>query len=143
MRGRLLKEPQEFFKRLRVRLQINQDTSRDSLERLAAASHGLGDLNYQIGDLQEAGRAYEESLPIQERLARDYPAVIQVQRDLGQTNHDIGLQQLRVGRLVEALAANERARAIRERLAQRIRRSPSSSPTWPGATTASDAFRPK
>jgi serine/threonine protein kinase/tetratricopeptide (TPR) repeat protein len=118
LRARLLKEPQEFFKRLRDRLQAHDQTSLDSLDRLGAASFELGLLTYEIGDLEEAGRAYGESLAIRERLAHDHPAMTRFQVDLAQVHHNIGLQLSMMGRRDEALAPHERARAIRERLAR-------------------------
>jgi serine/threonine protein kinase len=50
LRTRLLKEPQEFFKRLRDRLHSDQQTTPDTLGRLGSASFELGLLTYEIGD---------------------------------------------------------------------------------------------
>ncbi len=118
LRSKLLKEPQEFFKRLRDRLQSDTETTPDSLGRLGAASLEVADLTFEIGDMREAGRAYEESRAIRERLARANPTVPQLQSDLAQTHNNIGLQQRLIGRFDEALASHERARALRERLAR-------------------------
>ena len=116
LRTRLLKEPQEFFRRLRDRLQSDQQTTPDSLGRLGSASFELGLLAYEIGNLQESGRAYEQSLAIREQLARDHPEVTRFQVDVAQTHNNIGLQQDMMGRRAEALASHQRAREIRERL---------------------------
>ena len=71
LRTTLLKEPQAFFTRLRDRLQTDKETTPDSLARLATASFSLGQLTDEIGDKRNALRAYEESLAIRERLARE------------------------------------------------------------------------
>ena len=68
LRATLLKEPQTFFKRLRERLQADRETTPGSLARLAAASFELGHFTNEIGDKQDALRAFEESLAICERL---------------------------------------------------------------------------
>ncbi len=68
LRSTLLKEPQAFFRRLRDQFQLDQETTRDSLARLAAASFDLGKLTDEIGDKQDALHAHEESLAIRERL---------------------------------------------------------------------------
>ena len=118
LRATLLKEPQAFFKRLRDRLQADRETTPDSLARLAAASFDLGNLTDEIGDKQDALRAYEESLAIRERLARENPSVTQFQSDLAASHNNIGILQSATGRPAEALASYEQARAIRERLAR-------------------------
>ena len=74
LRTRLLKEPQEFFKRLRDRLEINKGTSSDSLQRLAAASFELAELTSEIGDGQDALRSYHRrSLAIREATGERLP----------------------------------------------------------------------
>ena len=93
LRATLLKEPQTFFKRLRDRLQSDRETTPESLARLAEASFDLGKLTDEIGDKQDALRAFEESLVIRERLARENPSVTQFQRDLADSHNDIGLLQ--------------------------------------------------
>ena len=73
LRSKLLKEPQAFFERLRDRLQGDHETSPDSLSRLATASYDLGKLTEEIGDKEDALRAYEESLAIRSRLTAREP----------------------------------------------------------------------
>jgi len=116
LRATLLKEPQAFFQRLRDRLQADQETTTDSLHRLAEASYDLGSLTNEIGDKQDALRAYEESLVIQKRLARASPSVTEFQRELAGRHNNIGLLQSATGRPAEALASYQRAGAIFERL---------------------------
>ena len=118
LRATLLKEPQAFFKRLRDRLQADRETKPDSLARLAAASSDLGDLTSEIGDKQDALRAFEESLAIRELLARENPSVTQFQSDLAQSHNRIGILQRATGRPAEALESYKQARAILERLAR-------------------------
>ena len=64
----MLKEAEEFFKRLRDRLQIDKETSRGSLERLGAASFELAQLTSEIGGGADAVRSYEESAAVRERV---------------------------------------------------------------------------
>ena len=105
LRATLLKEPQAFFKRLRDRLQADRETTPDSLARLAAASFDLGTLTDEIGDKQDALRAFEESLAIRERLARENPSVTEFQSDLAMSHSNIGILQRETGRPAEALAS--------------------------------------
>jgi serine/threonine protein kinase/Tfp pilus assembly protein PilF len=118
LRTRLLKEPHAFFKALRDRLQADQDTSRESLDRLAHALNSLGEITSEIGDKQEALRAYEEFLAIHERLARENPSVRDFQVGLATSHNKIGVLQSDTGRPADALAHHEQALAIRDRLAR-------------------------
>jgi serine/threonine protein kinase len=115
LRARLLKEPQAFFKRLRDRLQADKATTSVSLDRLASASYDLGLLTYEMGDKEDALRAFGESLAICERLARDSR---QFQSGVAASHNFIGILQSETGRPMEALASYEEARTIRERLAR-------------------------
>ncbi len=118
LRAMLLKEPQAFFKRLREQLQDDKETTPDSLARLAAACFELGYLTDEIGDKQEAMHAYEESLAIRDRLARENPLIARFQRDLARNHINIGNVQRATGQTGDALASYEKARAILERLAR-------------------------
>ena len=117
LRSKLLKEPQAFFKRLRDQLQADKETTPGSLARLGSAGYDLGRITDEIGDKVEALRAYEESLAIRERLARENPSVTQFQSDLATILSRIGRLQIVIGRQTEAMAPIEQGRAIRERLA--------------------------
>jgi eukaryotic-like serine/threonine-protein kinase len=119
LRAKLLKEPLLFFKSLRDRLQADRTTTPASFARLAAASFELGQLSDEIGDKQDALRAFEESLAIRGLLARENPAVIEFQSDLARSHLNIGILQRDTGRTAEALASYERALAIFERLSRR------------------------
>jgi eukaryotic-like serine/threonine-protein kinase len=118
LRSTLLKEPLEFFKRLRDRLQENRATTPDSLGRLAEACFDLGQLTDEIGDKQDALRAHEESLQIRARLARENQSGTQFQHALARTHCAIAGLQGETGRPVEALQSYGQARAIFERLVQ-------------------------
>ncbi len=71
LRKRLLKEPLAFFKSLREQLQADYDARPEALARLAGAAFELGKLTDEIGDKQDALRAYKEARTIDERLARE------------------------------------------------------------------------
>ncbi len=118
LRVALLREPQAFFRRLRDRLLADRETTPESLARLAAANYALAYITSEIGDKQDALRAYEDSLAIRARLARDNPSVIQFQRDLAACHNNVGGLQRATGRPADALASLEHARAIWERLAR-------------------------
>ena len=118
LRAALLKEPLAFFKRLRDRLQADRETAPDSLSRLAAASSDLGKLADEIGDKQDALRAYGESLATLERLAQGGTSDIQLWRHLAGSHNNIGELLRATGRPAEAMASFGRGLAIRERLAR-------------------------
>ncbi len=95
---------------MRDRLQADNDTRPESLLRLAQASFDLGDLTREIGDQQDALKAYRESLAIHQKLAEAHPTVTEYQLGLGNSYISIanvlsvdrragrGAQGLRVGR---------------------------------------------
>ena len=70
LRKRLLKEPLNFFRTLRDRLQADGDTRPESLARLAQASSDLGHLTAEIGDKQDALIAYRDALTVQQKAGR-------------------------------------------------------------------------
>ena len=125
LRATLLKEPQAFFQRLRDRLQGDRETTQNSLARLAAANFDLGKLSDDIGDKEDALKAFEESRAIWEPLASENPSVVAFQDKLATIHNAIGTLQKATGRLSDALKSYERACAIRERL---VREEPSSTP---------------
>ena len=117
LRKALLKEPLDFFRKLRDQLQAGRDTRPDALATLAAANFDLASLTSEIGSVSDAIRSYSESLAIRERLVRDNPAVTSYQNDLAKTLNNLGNMLRATGRLTEALGAYRRAVAIKERLA--------------------------
>ncbi len=68
LRKALLKEPLEFFRKLRDQLQTDRDTRPEALARLASAAFDLATLTDEIGDKQDALQSFQESLKIRERL---------------------------------------------------------------------------
>ncbi len=118
LRRELLKEPQAFFKNLRDRLQADPETTPDSLARLAAASFDLGGLTDEIGDKQDALRAFEESLAILGKLALDKPSVTELQRGLAASHTNVGILQSATGRPAEVAGIVRAGAKIQERLAR-------------------------
>ena len=116
LRNELLKEPLAYFKSLRERLQADKSTELNSLVRLGNVGFDLGRLTNEIGDKQDAFRAYEESLVIRERLAQEHPHVPKYQFDLASSHHNLGALLREIGKREQAQAACERAIEIRERL---------------------------
>jgi tetratricopeptide (TPR) repeat protein/tRNA A-37 threonylcarbamoyl transferase component Bud32 len=117
LRKRLLNEPLAFFRALRERLQADNDTKPESLARLASASFDLGKLTDEIGDKQDAIKAYQESLSIYQVLADAYPKVSNFKSDLADCHHKIGNLLSESGYPVEALRACQLALLIRQKLA--------------------------
>jgi tetratricopeptide (TPR) repeat protein len=117
LRKRLLKEPLEFFRNLRDRLQADRDTRPESLFRLAQASFNLGKLTGAIGDKRDALIAYRESLAISQKLTDANPTVTEFQRGLAACQNNIGILLTDTGKWAEALKAYERALAILQKLA--------------------------
>lgn len=117
LRNDLLKEPIDFFKSLRKRLQDDDNSSQESLNRLAKAAFALGDLNDVIGNKQDAIVVYREALAIQERLARENPTVKELQSDLATTYVRLGIVLSYTSQFDEAIFAVQQSKLIRERLA--------------------------
>ena len=117
LRKSLLKEPLTFFKDLRDRLQADNDTRPESLLRLAQASFDLGDLTNEIGDQQDALKAYRESLAIHQKLAEAHPTIAEYQLGLGNSYINIANVLRSTGELAAALKAFESASEIFQRLA--------------------------
>jgi len=86
---------------MRDRLQADRETTPDSLARLASANFDLGQITNEIGDKQDALRAYKESLAIRVRLARENPSVTLFHSDLANSHHNIGIMQRETGRPAE------------------------------------------
>ena len=116
LRARLLKEPHAFFLKLKDQLQADREAAPDSLDRLATASYELGELTSEIGNKDDAVRAYQESLTIRERLAREHPSVVRFRRDLATSHNQIAGQQHEIGQQAQSLSSHKQAIAIREQL---------------------------
>ncbi len=118
LRDTLLKEPLQFSRNLRQLLQADGDTRPESLARLAAVCFSLGNTTVEIGDQEDALTAFEESLTIRERLARENPAVTDYQNRLADSHNNIGILQSGTGQNDLALKSHGRAMEIYERLAR-------------------------
>ena len=116
LRAAILKEPLEFFRRLRDQLQADRDTGPDALARLARANIELADITRQIGSVPDAIRSYGESLVIHERLVHEHPRVAKYQRDLAASHNDMANLLRETGHPTEALDSHRRAVEILERL---------------------------
>ena len=117
LRKRLLKEPLDFFRALRDRLQVDRDTRPESLARLANACLELGQLTGEIGDKQDAVTAYKESLAILQQLADSNPTITSFQESLAAYHLNVGPLLTVTGNRAEAMKGYERALAIFQKLA--------------------------
>jgi serine/threonine protein kinase len=114
LRKQLLKEPLNFFRGLRERLQSDKDPRPESLARLAQASFDLGGLTDEIGDKQDALISYREALAIRRKLADANPDVRGFQLDLARSYNSVGRLLGATGKPAEALKAFESAVAIKQ-----------------------------
>ncbi len=112
-----MKEPLNFFRALRDRLQADRDTRPESLARLADACVDLGQLTSDIGDKQDALIAYKESLAIVQQLADSNPTLTTFQERLAACYLNVGRLLNATGKSAEAMKGYERALAIFQRLA--------------------------
>jgi serine/threonine-protein kinase len=116
LRKELLKEPMEFFRKLRDQLQADRDTLPDALAKLADATLDLASTTREIGSIDDAVRLQAEVLAMRERLARDHPAVAKYQRDLAESHRELGALLTNTGRPVEAMQSLRQALAAEARL---------------------------
>jgi serine/threonine protein kinase/tetratricopeptide (TPR) repeat protein len=117
LRRRLLKEPLAFFRLLRDRLEAQHDTRLEALSKLASASFDLGALTAEIGNQEDALKAYTESLAIRQKLAEAKPADTEFQSGLADSYNNVGLLLSRSDKPAEALNSYRSALAIRQELA--------------------------
>ena len=82
------------------------------------------------GKLPEARKAYESSLAIRERLAKQDPGNAEWQRDLSVSYNKVGDVLVAEGKLPEARKAYESSLAIVSAWPSRTRGTPSGSGTW-------------
>jgi serine/threonine-protein kinase len=118
LRKRLLKEPLQFFRGLRDRLQAQGDTRPESLARLAEAGFALGTLEYEIGDQQDALEAHRAALVILKDLAEAHPEDVVYRANLAQSYNSVGILLHDTGQPAEAEAAHRAALALRSDLAK-------------------------
>jgi tetratricopeptide (TPR) repeat protein len=116
LRRSLLKEPLEFFKKLRDTLQADGDTRPEALARLASAVFELAKLTDEIGSKQDALTSFRESLMILERLAREHPNVAPFLNNLAVAYNTTGLLLSDTGESMQAIDLHSKALEIFERL---------------------------
>ena len=97
LRKALLKEPLEFFHRLRDQLQADRDTRPEVMVKLASADFDLASTTREIGRISDALRSYTESSAILERLASENPNVTEYQTKLARSQNAIGDDAVRHG----------------------------------------------
>jgi len=118
LRKALLKEPLEFFRKLRDQLQSDRDTRPDALAKLASANFDLARTTAEIGSIPDATRSYAESIAIQERLVREHPAVARYRHTLGSSHHNLANLLSATRQRTGAQESYRRAVATFERLAR-------------------------
>ncbi len=96
----------------------------DAHEHDAAARHDLatalskvGLISGSTGSASDAVAAYQLALALREKLAAEYPNVVEYQSDLAASYDNLGGQQLQTGDRKSALLSYQRALAIGETLA--------------------------
>ena len=117
LRKRLLKEPLAFFRSLRERLQADQETRPDSLNRLAASCFELAVLTNEIGDKRDALLEYRDTLAINQKLADSDPSLVAAQINLAKCLSNMGVLLSGTGGIGEALETHKKALAIRQKVA--------------------------
>ena len=117
LRKELLKEPMEFFRKLREQLQSGHDTRPESMAKLASANLDLHNTTREIGSAADAIRSCTESIVILDRLVLDNPTVSEFQNDLATAHYRLGYLLSDTGRPTESMDSYRRALRISERLA--------------------------
>jgi tetratricopeptide (TPR) repeat protein len=130
LRKALLKEPLDFFRGLRRRLQADGSTRPEALARLAGVIHDYAHLTDEIGDKSDGLKAHDDSLAIWLGLTGDDPGNSEYQSGLATIENCRAMFLDATGKPAEALGAYERARAIRERLARDNPIRPTTPATW-------------
>ena len=118
LRKELLKEPLEFFRKLRDQLQANRETRPETLAKLAIANHQLAKTTAEIGSIAAAVRSHAESITILERLVHENPTVTKYQYDLAASHLDNSTLLSKMDRAAEGLEQCQLALTIYKRLAR-------------------------
>src|SRR5262249_23926878 len=116
LRKTLLKEPMEFFGKLRDRLQADRDTRPEALAKLARANADLAEITREIGSIPDAIQSLTEPIAFLEHLAGDSPTVSEYLSDLAACRNNLGNLRRERGQPAEALESLRKALEIRERL---------------------------
>jgi tetratricopeptide (TPR) repeat protein len=90
LRKQLLKSPLEFYQRLVAAIESSHDQDARTRFTLAKAYSALGYLNQELGDEQDAIRAYRQALALHGALAREYPERPEYQGELVATLNNLG-----------------------------------------------------
>jgi tetratricopeptide (TPR) repeat protein/tRNA A-37 threonylcarbamoyl transferase component Bud32 len=83
---------------------------------LAGIYMNIGVLQKNIGQPDEASKSLGNALPIWQKLARDFPHVVEAQSNLGATYQNIGTLLADTGKPAEAMKSFDRALAIWRKL---------------------------
>ena len=105
-----MKEPLEFFRKLRDQLQADRDTPPDALARLANANFALAETTAEVGSIPDAILSFSESLAIYDDLARDNPSVANYDYERARSQHALALLLRRTGHPAEAMDLHRKAR---------------------------------
>jgi serine/threonine-protein kinase len=116
LRKTLLKEPLEFFRKLRDQLKADADTGLKAILSLIEANLALGYTTTEIGSVSDAIQSYSEAIGLLRPLVRDNPTVAAYQNDLACSYDNIGTLLSHTGRPDEALKAYNEALSIQQRL---------------------------
>jgi len=115
LRKALLKEPLQFFRKLRDELQSDGDTRPDALAKLADANFELAWTSERVGSAPDAIQSYTESIAIRERLARAHPTGARYEKGLAGSHNNLGNLLLNTGDPAGALKSLLRANELQER----------------------------
>jgi serine/threonine protein kinase/tetratricopeptide (TPR) repeat protein len=113
LRKALLKEPLEFFRKLRDQFHADHDTRPAALVGLANANFELAATTAEIGSIPDAIESYTQSVAILQRVVSEDPTLTVY---LAHSLNNIGNLLSKTGRVVDALESYKRALEIRERL---------------------------
>jgi len=116
LRTKLLREAQEFYRKLERLLGVQAD--RESRLGLGRAYYEVGELTKQLDSTKDALAMYQRALALFQDLASEAPADAEIQREIVRSCSAIALLLSSLGEKAEALAATGRARAIAQALAE-------------------------
>lgn len=116
LRESLLSEPIAFLGDLLESMRDTADTRPKALQRLGDVAFGLGSITAEIGDIQGALEAHEQSTSIYEQLVRENPLIAELQSRLAQNYNETGRILRNMGRSKEAMASFVDALELREKL---------------------------
>ena len=121
-------EAEEIGKKilLQARAMASEAETPESLRDLSVSLDNVGDIDRQLGRLDEARQSYAESLAICRRLIERIGETPESLRDLSVSLNNVGRIDRQLGRLDEARQSYAESLAIRRRLLERIGETPES-----------------